>query len=142
MFRAYLREIPVMVAGSDVFDVFGHIDYPVRCWPTESRPFDPNDYQDELRQALRALAAGDRALEINTRVPLDATILGWWREEGGQRVTFGSDAHEPEALGAGLVDAAEMAGAHGFRPDTKPEAAWISAATSGGATSVGGATSC
>ncbi len=123
-FRQYLAEIPRMVAESDVFDVLGHIDYPVRFWPEALGPFDPNVFEDELRHALRALAAGERALEINTRRPLDATILAWWREEGGQRVTFGSDAHLPEALGAGFAEAAAMAEAHGFRPDTKPENPW------------------
>lgn len=65
VFHAYLSEIPEMVAGSGLFDVFGHIDYPVRCWPTDSRPFDPNDYQDELRQSAQGLGrrrprAGDQ----------------------------------------------------------------------------------
>jgi histidinol-phosphatase (PHP family) len=124
VFREYLAEIPRMVAGSEVFDVFGHIDYPVRSWPEALGPFDPYAFEDELREALRALAAGERALEINTRLPLDATILVWWREEGGQRVTFGSDAHLPQALGAGLAEAAATAHAHGFHRDTNPENAW------------------
>ncbi|WP_328988486.1 histidinol-phosphatase HisJ family protein [Kribbella sp. NBC_01245] len=127
VFREYLLEIPRMVSGSDAFNVFGHIDYPVRSWPDALRPFDPYAFEDEFRQALKALADGERALEINTRLPLDATILAWWREEGGQRVTFGSDAHLPQALGAGLADAAAMAEAHGFRPDAKPEYSWIRA---------------
>lgn len=125
VFREYLAEIPRMVAGSELFDVFGHIDYPARSWPSDAQPFDPNDFEDEFRQALRALAAGERALELNTKVPLDDTILAWWREEGGRRVTFASDAHESWRLGRGLTEAAAMAEAHGFRPDTKPEDAWI-----------------
>jgi histidinol-phosphatase (PHP family) len=123
VFREYLAEIPRMVAGSEVFDVFGHIDYPVRSWPG---PFDPRDFEDELRYALGALAAGERSLEINTRVPLDPTILKWWREEGGRRVTFGSDAHFPDALGTGLTEAAAMAESAGFHPGTNPEAPWRS----------------
>jgi hypothetical protein len=119
--RAYLAEIPRMVAGSDVFEVFGHIDYPVRSWPEALGRFDPKAFEDELRQALRALADGERALEFNARLPLDTSILAWWREEGGRRVTFGSDAHLPQALGAGLAEAAATVEAHGFRPDTKPE---------------------
>lgn len=125
VFREYLAEIPRMVAGSELFDVFGHIDYPVRAWPGDAQPFDPRDFEDELRRALRALAVGERALEINTKVPLDATILAWWREERGRRVTFGSDAHESRTLGSGLGEAAAMAEAHGFRPDSVPENAWI-----------------
>jgi len=114
------------VSGSEVFEVFGHIDYPVRSWPEDARPFEPTDFEDELRQALRSLADGERALEINTRLPLHPTILGWWREEGGRRVTFGSDAHLPAALATGLAPAAVLAGSNGFRPDRRPGDPWLS----------------
>jgi histidinol-phosphatase (PHP family) len=123
--RDYLAEIPGMVAGSELFEVFGHIDYPIRSWPEDAEPFDPRDFEVEFRTALRALAVGERALEINTRIPLDATIVAWWREEGGQRVTFGSDAHVAWLVGEGLSEAAAMAEAHGFRPGAKPGDAWI-----------------
>ncbi len=125
VFREYLSEIPRMVAGSDAFEVFGHIDYPIRSWPESAPPFEPADFEGELRQALRSLADGERALEINTRLPLHPTILGWWREEGGRRVTFGSDAHLPEALATGLSDAAAVASANGFRPDQRPGDPWL-----------------
>ncbi|MFI5735503.1 PHP domain-containing protein [Kribbella sp. NPDC051587] len=125
VFREYLLEIPRMVDGSDVFEVFTHIDYPIRSWPGGSDAFRPEDFEDELRHALTALAVGERVLEINTRVPLHPTILKWWREVGGRRVTFGSDAHFPEALGLGLPAAAVLAESLGFGPDAKPEAPWI-----------------
>ncbi|SDT14560.1 histidinol-phosphatase (PHP family) [Friedmanniella luteola] len=125
VFREYLAEIPRMVAGSEAFEVLAHLDYPVRSWPQDGPPFDPRDFEDELRQALRAVAAGGRALEINTTLPLHDTVLGWWVDEGGERVTFGSDAHEPEKVGSGLAAAAARARAHGFRPDTRPEAPWF-----------------
>ncbi|WBQ03145.1 PHP domain-containing protein [Kribbella sp. CA-293567] len=124
VFRGFLREIPVMVDGSELFEVFAHIDYPIRSWPADARPFDPKDFEDELRQALRSLADGERALEINTRLPLHPTILGWWPEEGGRRITFGSDAHLPAALATGLADAAASASSVGFRPDRKPGDPW------------------
>ncbi|GAA1840666.1 PHP domain-containing protein [Microlunatus capsulatus] len=125
LFVEYLAEIPRMVAGSDAFGVLAHIDYPVRSWPATAGPFDPRDFEDELRAALAAVAAGERALEINTKLPLDDTVLRWWVEEGGRRVTFGSDAHEPEKVGRGLEGAAARAEAHGFRPDTRPEDPWL-----------------
>ncbi|MDX6284284.1 MAG: histidinol-phosphatase family, partial [Kribbellaceae bacterium] len=125
VFREYLAEIPRMVAGSDLFEVFAHIDYPIRSWPDTAKPFAPEDFEDELRHALQALADGERALEINTRLPLHPTILRWWPEEGGRRVTFGSDAHLPEALAAGLADAAALAESTGFRPDKIPGDPWL-----------------
>ncbi|GAA1509039.1 hypothetical protein [Kribbella lupini] len=110
-----------MIAGSAAFNVLGHIDYPVRSWPGA---FNPHDFEEELRSALSALAATDRALEFNTRLPLDPLILRWWREEGGQLLTFGSDAHLPEALATGLADAAAVASAHGFAPGASPADPW------------------
>lgn len=60
--------------------------------------------------------ASDRALEINTRVPMAAEIVYWWAEAGGDAVSFGSDAHAPDAVGRGFAAAAAVAEAAGFRP--------------------------
>jgi histidinol-phosphatase (PHP family) len=81
-------------------------------------------FEDEFRHALRATAQSGRALEINTRVPLPATVLRWWHEEGGDAVTIGSDAHDPTSVGDGLADGAAMAEAHGFRPSRIPFELW------------------
>ncbi|MGC4111807.1 MAG: PHP domain-containing protein [Nocardioides sp.] len=115
VFGAYLAEITELVTGSDAFSVLAHIDYPLRYWGDAHR-FDPHDFEDELRAALRATAQTGRALEINTVLPLDATILRWWHDEGGTAVTFGSDAHEPANVARGFAAAAAMAEACGFRP--------------------------
>ena len=120
----YLAEIPRLVAGSDVFAVFAHIDYPVRFWPATGEPFDPYIFEGEFRQALRSLADGDRVLEVNTRLPLRPEIVRWWREEGGAAVSFGSDAHLPAALAAGFREAVHMVEAHGFRPGRTAEDFW------------------
>jgi histidinol-phosphatase (PHP family) len=113
--RDYLAEIPNLVKGSDVFEILTHIDYPIRHWPGPDR-FDPRQFEPEFRHALRATAVSGRALEINTRLGFDRLILDWWRQEGGEAVSFGSDAHLPEAVGNGLREAADMAEACGFRP--------------------------
>jgi histidinol-phosphatase (PHP family) len=128
VFRSYLREIPRVVAGSEAFSAFAHIDYPLRSWPREAAPFDPHDFEDDLRDALRALAVGERALEINTRLPLHPTVLRWWREEGGRAVTFGSDAHMAHLVGHGFEQAGRVARTHGFTPSSRPEAPWTAPA--------------
>ena len=38
-------------------------------------PFDPFEFEEEFRNALRATAQSGRALEINTRIPLHSTLL-------------------------------------------------------------------
>lgn len=123
--RQYLAEVARLVTESDVFSVMAHIDYPIRCWPEqEAGAFDPSAFEAEFRHALRATAQSGRALEINTAIPLHSTILRWWHEEGGEAVTFGSDAHEPSAVARGFREAADMAEAHGFRPGQDPYDFW------------------
>ncbi|MFI5916020.1 PHP domain-containing protein [Dactylosporangium sp. NPDC051541] len=123
--REYLADVAVMAATCDTFGVLAHIDYPVRSWPAErAGPFDPAAFEDEFRHALRVVAQSGRALEINTRRPLDATVLAWWHEEGGDAVTFGSDAHRPALVGHGFRAAAHLAEAHGFRGGDEPYELW------------------
>ncbi|WP_063039933.1 PHP domain-containing protein [Nocardia pseudovaccinii] len=122
--RAYLDEIPRMVAGSDAFAVFSHIDYAVRAWPSaEVGPFDPRRFEDGFRVAMRVIADSGRALEMNTR-RLRPWIPQWWCEEGGRAVTFGSDAHLPEALADNFPKAMAMVEQFGFRPGRRPEHFW------------------
>jgi histidinol-phosphatase (PHP family) len=123
--RAYLAELHALVVGSDAFAVLAHIDYAARYWPEQSAPYDPGPFEDELRHVLRALAATDRALEVNTRLPLHPDVVSWWRDEGGRAVTFGSDAHEPIALALGFREAADMVESFGFRPGSDPWQAWL-----------------
>ena len=127
--REYLAEMPRLISGWDGFEVLAHIDYAVRYWPAEAGPFDPYAFEDEFRHALRALADSDRALEINTKgAPLSLSrydqIVGWWRDEGGKVVTFGSDAHDPTGIARGFAEAAAMVEVHGFRPGRHPYDVW------------------
>ncbi|MBN9100280.1 MAG: PHP domain-containing protein [Pseudonocardia sp.] len=108
----YLAEIRALTASEAPFQVLAHIDYPARYWPGVFRA---TDFEDDLRATLVALAASGRALEINTRVPLAAEIIRWWAESGGEAVSFGSDAHHPDAAGHGFREAAVLAEAAGFR---------------------------
>jgi histidinol-phosphatase (PHP family) len=123
--REYLAEVARLVTQSDTFSVLAHIDYPVRSWPErEGGRFDLSAFEEEFRNALRATARSGKALEINTRIPLHSTVLTWWHEEGGQAVTFGSDAHLPAAVAHRFREAADMAQAHGFRPGKNPYDVW------------------
>ncbi|WP_375432054.1 PHP domain-containing protein [uncultured Friedmanniella sp.] len=120
----YLAEIPRMVADSDSFAVFTHLDYAVRSWPTEQAgPFDPRRFEEGFRHAMRSLAERGRALEMNTR-RLWPWMPRWWSEEGGRAITFGSDAHVPAALATGFGEAMDMVEQYGFRPGRRPEDFW------------------
>lgn len=124
--RDYLLEAERLVSDCQSFSVLAHIDYPARYWDQFVRtgPFDPSRFEDEFRHVLRALASSDRALEVNTRLQPFPLIIRWWREAGGEAITFGSDAHVPNALATGFADAAALAESEGFRPGRDPEDAW------------------
>ena len=125
--RSYLAEAASLVAESENFEVLAHVDYPVRSWPAAAGAFVPEKFEEEFRHTLRVTAQSGRVLEFNTEVPLHATILRWWHQEGGDAVTFGSDAHDPATVARGFRDAVHMAEAHGFRPGQRPYDAWCRA---------------
>jgi histidinol-phosphatase (PHP family) len=123
--RLYLAEVLRMVESRAPFEVLAHIDYPVRYWPPDAVAFTAIEFEAEFRAVLRALAGSGRALEVNTRVPLDPVVVRWWYEAGGSAVTFGSDAHEPGAVGAGFAAAAALVEACGFHAkESDPYAFW------------------
>ena len=123
--RDYLAEVERMVVGYPGFDVLAHIDYAVRYWPGQAAPYNPRDFQDDYRGVLSALAAAGKVLEVNTRVPLHLDVIRWWHDEGGESITFASDAHEPDDLAAGLTDAIGLAEAAGFRAGQDPWDHWF-----------------
>ena len=114
--RRYFGEIVRLIEGSDLFQVLAHIDFPRRMWPRAAGPYDERAFEEEYREVLRALAATDRILEINTKSPLlSAELVGWWRESGGKAVSFGSDAHQPWRVGDKFKLAVDVVEAAGFR---------------------------
>jgi histidinol-phosphatase (PHP family) len=119
--RRYLRAVTEMIPDlPGEIQVLAHIDYPLR----RAQDPDPTRFEEEFRDALAALAPTGRVLEVNTRVPLATEVVGWWREAGGQAVSFGSDAHRPDAVADSFAEAAAMVGSHGFRPDRHPHGFW------------------
>ncbi|MCC7372139.1 MAG: PHP domain-containing protein [Chloroflexi bacterium] len=121
---AYLDEVRQMIEGSSVFQVLAHIDYPVRHWHKSGSEFVPAQFEAEYRAVLRALKQTGRVLEVNTRVPLPPVIVRWWYEEGGDAVSFASDAHLPDRLALGFEAAAAMVEAQGFRAGADPYDFW------------------
>lgn len=115
--RDYCAELVRMIESSDVFEVLAHFDYPRRYWPRSAGPYEDEKVEDEHRSVFRALAASERVLEINTASPmLSATAMRWWYEEGGDAVSFGSDAHTPNRVGDAFAVARDVVEAAGFRP--------------------------
>lgn len=114
--RGYLAEVLRLVRSGSDFAVLGHVDYPLRAWPSDAGPVDSRMFEPEYRAVLEELAGSERALELNTRLPASADLLRWWCEAGGRTLTFGSDAHDPDGVAYDFAAAADVARAAGFRP--------------------------
>ena len=123
--RRYLAGLNRMIAAGGTYAVVSHIEYAARYWPIEQEgPFDPRRFEDEFRQAMRAIAGTGRALELNIDGPIRPWIPQWWREEGGQAVTIASDAHTPDRLAGNFYEAMAMAEYFGFLPGRRPHDFW------------------
>ncbi len=126
--REYFRETLAMVESGQPFETLAHIDYPKRYWLDGAAPYREQDYEEEIRAILSAAARTGRVLEVNTTrgdmLCPDITVVRWWRELGGQAVSYGSDAHQPDRVGAGFEVATRMVEAAGFKPARDPMALW------------------
>jgi len=120
-YKDYFREMAKMVAETD-FDILAHIDIIKRYGFDTYGSYDPHSFEDEIRTILRTCAERGFGLEVNTatlRRPVNQfapaeVVLRWFCEEGGRWVTLGSDAHLPEHVGFGLVQAMDVIKSVGY----------------------------
>jgi histidinol-phosphatase (PHP family) len=126
--REYFREVLAMVDSDQPFETLAHIDYPKRYWLDTEAPYHEEDYKEEIRAILSSAARSGRVLEVNTTrgdtLCPDIKVVRWWRELGGQAVSYGSDAHQPDRVAAGFERATQMVEAVGFKPARDPMALW------------------
>jgi len=121
----YFAELLQLIEGSDLFEVLAHLDFPRRYWPKGAHLYREEDFEEEYRTVLRALAETGRVLEINTKSPLaSVAMVRWWREAGGTAVSFGSDAHLPSRVGDRFKLAVDVVEAAGFRAGHDPYDFW------------------
>jgi histidinol-phosphatase (PHP family) len=121
----YFEEL-LRAARSGLGDVLGHFDLVKRYGTGHYGRFAPADFEEEIRSVLRAATEEGVGLEINTSGLRQApgepypglTVLGWYREMGGEILTLGSDAHDVQYLGYGLAEAVALARAAGFEAVT------------------------
>lgn len=109
----FLRQM----ATSRMYDVVAHLDLPKR---TGLRPPDGR-YRELVLPVLDDLAAAGMGIELNTSGLLhpcreiypSVELLAWARERDIP-ITFGSDAHSPQRVGADFDKAIEHAKAAGY----------------------------
>ncbi len=118
---AYFTEL-LTLARTGEMDVLSHFDVPVRVAHSVYGSYEPTRYEHLIRPVLAACVARGLALDVNTaalrrpanRLTPDVTVLRWFVELGGSRVTLGSDAHRPEHVAAGLPQALQAVRAAGL----------------------------
>lgn len=121
LFSRCLDETMEVVKFSGIH-ALAHLTYPCRYYTLAGRSFDPMRYTDRIAEIFSVMREKSIALEINSstlRKGLGFTlpytpILALWRECGGEMVTFGSDAHAAEDVGADFAAFGEMMRTCGF----------------------------
>lgn len=120
MLQDYFDDL-LTIADWGRFSVMGHMTLPVRYMLRRGLPMpDLTAYSDRIDAVLRRLVEKGLGLECNTakggspRLP-EGDILRRYRELGGEIITLGSDAHTPDAVGAGIRETQELLRECGFR---------------------------
>ncbi|MGI6093810.1 MAG: histidinol-phosphatase HisJ family protein [Lachnospiraceae bacterium] len=106
LYRRYFCEIKENLQTFSNVDACGHMDYIVRYGPQKNQGYTYEVYKEEIDEILNLLLDKQIALEINSSGykyglghphPLPQ-ILKRYRKLGGELLTIGSDAHEPQHL--------------------------------------------
>lgn len=111
----------LLIATAFDFDSLAHFDIPKRYSFRAGRIMRVEDEEERVREILKTLVRRDKALEVNTSFLRESDetlpgekILKWFHEEGGRRITIGSDAHKRDAIGSGFDVAYDIIIQSGF----------------------------
>lgn len=121
--RGYFESVLENIQEFSSFDVYGHMDYPVRYAPDRDAGYSYERYRDILDEILKLLLRKEKGIELNTGGIKSGMhdfhpcmgILKRYRELGGEIITVGSDAHEASYIAAHFQRAAEVLRECGFR---------------------------
>lgn len=121
-YREYFESEAENVRLTDGFDVYGHLDYPVRYCPDKSFIFNFDDYRDIFEVLLKRLIDKGKGIEINTSGIAKIgyphphiNILKLYKELGGEIITIGSDAHVKDNIGVGFDTAKDIMTELGYK---------------------------
>lgn len=122
----YFETIIENCKSYDGFHVYGHIDYVVRYTPSKKlqyREYSYDRYADVLEEALKTILSKGKGIEVNTagfkyglgHPHPKIEVLKRYKELGGEIITLGSDAHQPEHLAYDFERATELLKSLGYR---------------------------
>lgn len=121
LLRGYLIEARKM-AEHGGFDVFAHLDYPLRVMKRDYNHPSFENYMEWVTPVLRAVIDRELSLEINAaglfawmkHVGPEDFVLDEYRRLGGSMISIGSDSHAAASVGRGIEQCIEHAKNHGF----------------------------
>ena len=100
--------------------MLGHVSYPLRYMrDRDEQNVTLDRYWDQIAEIFRAVIQKGKGIELNTNrgrsleewIP----ILHLYKDLGGEIVTVGADAHRPDHVGLGILDAYALLEATKFR---------------------------
>lgn len=104
MLNIYFDNILDGLNNFNNFDVLSHFDYGFKTAKLIDNSLSINKYEMKVREIFKKVISLNKALEINIKVQSTIndlnhlkTILKWYVEEGGKKLTLSSDAHTKEA---------------------------------------------
>ena len=122
IFRGYYDELLYNITNFNNFDVVGHLDL-IRRYSDEAVAFNFHEVMDRVEVILRKLISDGKGIEVNAGgffYPTAMTnphpsILKLYKELGREIITYGSDAHVPQKIGANYERTMDILKEAGFR---------------------------
>jgi len=115
VYREYLQTLIDRLPTFDHFCVMGHYNFPAKFAPYADTTMKYTDFPDEFDTLFRYLLTHGKALELNTSAWV-GDMPAWgidiykrFVELGGEYITIGSDAHQPERVGRRMKEAVAFA---------------------------------
>ena len=119
----YFETILDVVKTYNDYNVFGHLDYILRCGKSKAEFFEVKDYYDVFYEILKTIIENGKGIEVNTAGLYKSLgfchphkdILKIYKELGGEIITVGSDSHDAKHVGYGFDTAKNLLLELGFK---------------------------
>lgn len=126
-YRQAFEETIINIQKNSDFDVLGHMDYVVRYGKNQAKEYFCKNYADYIDEILKKLIYSGKGIELNTGglkyglgfAHPHPEILKRYKELGGEIITVGSDAHQPQHIAYGFEAAKDILKENGFKYYTK-----------------------
>jgi histidinol-phosphatase (PHP family) len=111
LYDLYFTEVNNSIT-SGLFDIVGHLDLPWSYTYRNRESFDQISYWEKMRETLNMIIEADMYLEINTKGLREQgcstypsrRVLNTYFDQGGHRISVGSDAHSTQEIGMGVKE--------------------------------------